>query len=428
MKKLFVVITLFLFIGMSVLPSTFAVNKEKTTITTFGSPGYIQDLIDNASDGDTIYIPSGIYYENIVINKSINLIGEDKYTTIISGDGIGCVVKVISNWVNISGFTIRYGGGERGAGICLGSYTTITGNIISDNGNGIQGGWHSSIINNIVNNNSYGICLGQYAEYNKIENNSIINGNIGLFLTGGEFGPASNNLILNNSFFNNGITIAPCCYFLNSFLNNMVNNKPFVLLEEESNKVIDTAGQIYLLDCENITIKNQEICNTTVGILLSGSNNCYIMNNTISLNNDGIFLGGSNNTIKGNTISSNEMIGIFLGGSSHNIIYHNNFLDNTDNIFDEGDNIWDDGKYGNYFSDYEERYPDAKAKLFKPWMWDTPYEIPGGDNKDNCPLIKQWPDSRTRTILRNKALLIQQYPILLWLLERFPILKNLIGY
>ena len=45
----------------------------------------IQDAIDNASDGDTIYVYSGIYYENVVINKRINLIGEDRNGTIIDG-------------------------------------------------------------------------------------------------------------------------------------------------------------------------------------------------------------------------------------------------------------------------------------------------------------------------------------------------------
>ena len=49
------------------------------------------------------------------------------------------------------------------------------------------------------------------------------------------------------------------------------------------------------------------------------------------------------------------------------------------------------GKKGNYWSDYKEKYPDAKKQPFK-GIWDTPYEIEGGDNKDTCPLLKQWPD------------------------------------
>ena len=45
----------------------------------------IQDAIDNASDGDTIFVYSGIYHENIVINKSITLLGSGQDSTIISG-------------------------------------------------------------------------------------------------------------------------------------------------------------------------------------------------------------------------------------------------------------------------------------------------------------------------------------------------------
>ena len=59
-----------LFIGAGVIPSTVGTIEKKTTILKAYSNGYIQDLIDNASDGDTIYIPSRTYYENIVIDKS----------------------------------------------------------------------------------------------------------------------------------------------------------------------------------------------------------------------------------------------------------------------------------------------------------------------------------------------------------------------
>ena len=84
-NKTLVIGIIILFIGMSINPSTGTI-IEKTSSTTPGSRGYIQDLIDNASSGDTIYIPSGIYYESIVIDKSITLVGEDKNTTIIDAE------------------------------------------------------------------------------------------------------------------------------------------------------------------------------------------------------------------------------------------------------------------------------------------------------------------------------------------------------
>ena len=44
---------------------------------------HIQEGIDNASTGNTVFVYNGIYQENALLNKSINLIGEDKNNTII---------------------------------------------------------------------------------------------------------------------------------------------------------------------------------------------------------------------------------------------------------------------------------------------------------------------------------------------------------
>jgi len=67
----------------------------------------IQDAVDNASDGDTIFVYNGRYFEeNITIDKSINLIGENKHSTIIDGCKGNNTVKIISENVVLSGFTI----------------------------------------------------------------------------------------------------------------------------------------------------------------------------------------------------------------------------------------------------------------------------------------------------------------------------------
>ena len=67
---------------------------------------FIQDGIDHAIAGDTIYVFNGTYKENVVVSASLEIIGHDKNNTLITGDGFGTVVKIIAENVTIRGFTI----------------------------------------------------------------------------------------------------------------------------------------------------------------------------------------------------------------------------------------------------------------------------------------------------------------------------------
>jgi len=356
-----------LFIGAGIIPSTVGLKKEKTQIQTIGSRGYIQDLIDNASEGDTVFIPSGIYYENIDIGKSINLVGEDKNITIINGE-----VWIESDWVNISGFTIR--NGEYGI-LPFGNYITIKNNIIYNTETGIYLDGIITILNNYISNSSLGIelydschCIIQgnkinayihsidllyNAHWNIIENNYFYNCN-GVKLSGRHNRYPRYNKINNNSFFNTGLVINSG-YLENTFLDNTVNGKSLVFLINESDKILNVdAGQIFLIKCSNITVQNQNLCNTTIAIDLVGSNGCIVVNNNIysntetgkdmggenhiisnnyiSNNNWGIECFGNNNSIKNNIISNCER-GLFFHHSQNNTIECNNISNNNIGLF-----------------------------------------------------------------------------------------------
>jgi len=131
------------------------------------------------------------------------------------------------------------------------------------------------------------------------------------------------------------------------------------------------------------------------GVNIRFSDNNIISNNIIANNSwcgiDAIY--SNNNVITENEIEDNHC-GIYLGtGSTNNLIYHNNFnnlLTDVQAYAKETGNTWDDGypSGGNYWSDYEERYPDAK-ELDGSGIWDTPYEI-DENNQDNYPLMELW--------------------------------------
>ena len=66
----------------------------------------IQSAIDDANNRDTVVVYNGTYHENIIINKSLSLLGEEKATTIIDGNGSRNVITIISEYVYIEGFKI----------------------------------------------------------------------------------------------------------------------------------------------------------------------------------------------------------------------------------------------------------------------------------------------------------------------------------
>lgn len=96
---------------------------------------FIQDGIDNAIAGDSVFVFNGTYTENVVVSISLEIIGEDRDNTFITGDGFGTVVKIIAENVTINTFTItRCGSNPNNAGIMIHTRNNIiTNNTIEKN-------------------------------------------------------------------------------------------------------------------------------------------------------------------------------------------------------------------------------------------------------------------------------------------------------
>jgi parallel beta-helix repeat protein len=140
----------------------------------------IQDAINNASTGYTIYVydDSSPYYETLIINKSIILMGENTETTIIDGSGSGHVISLIENNITVTGFTIKYCGGTwtRAGIFVISSDNTITKNQIIDCRNGIfiEYKSYNTISNNTIIHNGYHGIRIEYSSHNQIINNTLI--------------------------------------------------------------------------------------------------------------------------------------------------------------------------------------------------------------------------------------------------------------
>ena len=138
-------------------PSTFYVGGSGA-----GNYTTIQDAIDAASDGDTIYVYPGTYKENVVADKGVNIIGVN---ATIDGGKTGDTVLITANHTSISGFLIE-NSSSTGAGIV------------------IEAG-HIEIHECTIENNFYGIYTDCHNCHINISHNNFINNSHNAWDSGG---------------------------------------------------------------------------------------------------------------------------------------------------------------------------------------------------------------------------------------------------
>jgi parallel beta-helix repeat protein len=177
----------------------------------------IQDAINAASPGDTIFIHESTYYEHIGVHKSLTLQGENRAKTIIHGSDTGDVVFIVSPFVTISNLTIT--NGDNGIITNTSDNTISENSIINHEDNAIYLLYSSdtTITNNDIYNNSRGLNFDTSSN-NLISNNNITDNNYGMFLYSG----SNNNLISTNSISNNEYGIILSSSSSNSISNNEI--------------------------------------------------------------------------------------------------------------------------------------------------------------------------------------------------------------
>jgi parallel beta-helix repeat protein len=271
------------FDGILDQPSASAAATRYVGGTGLGNYSTIQDAINASNAGDTIRVYAGVYYENLIVNKTLSLIGNGSANTTINGGGTGDVVLITANWVNITGFNIT-NSGDQGTP------------PVSDAGIEVNGVNNVTICDNILYDNNYGIYF-KLAEKNNISNNICGSNRLcGILLSWTQTTYIFNNICI----FNRIIGI-----YLYFSQNNLVQNNTF-----NSN------------GCGNPSIES--------GIGIFDSNSNTILNNTCKFNADGIRLFRSNsNIIINNSCSNSTYSGIYLADDSNYNRIENNYCNNN---------------------------------------------------------------------------------------------------
>jgi parallel beta-helix repeat protein len=364
---------------------------------------------------ENVYTFTDNIYDEIVVERDNIVVDGAGYALEGRGSGTGIDLSERTN-VTIRNVEIRdffYG-----VYLYFSLNNSLSENIIANNNYGIRlrnspnnkvygnniknsfyGVWLTGSSNNNINensiteNNSDGVWLSGSSDHNNISGNNIKNNGHGIRLD-----DYSNNMFRNNDVSDNEYNFGVYGSLLPEFIqdiddSNTVNSKPvYYWVNKRDMTVPLDAGWVALIKCTRITAINLDLANNGQGVLLAYTTNSTITKNNITDNIHGIYLSGSsNNTFNRNDITENAGNGIYLYYSPNNTFSHNIFINNTNQVYNVGVsiNFWDNGVEGNFWSDYEDRYPNA-TELDGSGIWSTPYVI-DRNNQDNYPVVPEFP-------------------------------------
>lgn len=272
----------------------------------------IQEAINAANEGDTIFVRNGTYYEHVLINKSLTLTGESMDGTILNATDVEPLVIIQADNVQIMQFTMQ-GWSFQDVIINASANVIVTRNKFAFNGLGVD--FENS--------------------HNCTTNDNIFEGsgldNIGIMVA------QSYECVIKNNTISGAISDGVRSWFSRD-----------VLITE--NNISHNDYGIFLHTSENNTISGNHISNNSnVGIVLEATS--------------------VNNTIFANTLDSN-FLGVY-SSSSYNVFFHNNFVNNTSQVSASPANVWDRNAEGNYWSDYDGTDSDGDGIGDTPYVIDS---------------------------------------------------------
>jgi parallel beta-helix repeat protein len=454
MGRKLVLVMAFLIISMGILTLAFSIKPAEAeprmwTVDDDGSADFhrIGEAINAAELGDIIFVKNGTYYESIVVNKTLTLMGENSVATIVDANQTEFAISIICSNVIVKGFTLfntNQVNSSQGFGIIAYNVTncSIYGNILCYNYYGIKLTFcvNSTLINNNVINNKIGILSESSSNCTVKENimhnnlyrgilikhsndcivydNYVTTSNYGIRLEYsnnctiekniaektvyyGIQAYSSKRLKINkntvNQSYNIGISIQ---YSMNCTVtkNVLKNNGNWYGLEIYSsnnsraadNILNDNYHGMQLRESNNCEICGNQINGSSNGIYVDLSVNNNVSYNIIMNNFYGLLLLSSNRCIVNvNTVKSNRYWGVWMYNSNESIFFHNNFINNVAQTYIANSvNMWNDSIEGNYWSNYlgmDQNFDGISDEAY----------IINENNKDNHPLLGAFSNFKT---------------------------------
>ena len=332
-----------------------AVRADARTWTVGGAGAdfpLIAPAIAAAAAGDVIRVRGGVYREDLILDKPLALIGEGRPT--LFGTGLGSVVTITAPGCELSGFTIEGSGlgetNEMDAAVQVRS----NGNRVVDNhmrrvfyGVVVADAMRNEIADNQIQGlralpfgrRGDGIYLYRAPE-NFVARNHISGERDGIYFQYASRGRAVDNIVTDSRYglhdmFSDDAVIARNT-FSDSVVGANIMNSRRIRIEHNTiarNRGVPGIG-LTLKDCDDSTIKGNEIAGNARGLLLDGS---------------------SMNRFSDNTFRANDTAATLFSSAEQNAFSGNQFVDNWSDLVlsgrDSGTRWAVDGR-GNYWSRY----------------------------------------------------------------------------
>ncbi|MEK6776631.1 MAG: right-handed parallel beta-helix repeat-containing protein [bacterium] len=252
--------------------------------------GSIQAAIDAASSGALLYIPSGTYTEDLVMNKTITLIGADPDSTFLKGG----ITIIGVDGVTLTGFTIQ---------------TQNTDPAVKISGDA------SSATGAVLVNMTLKDCV----------NGILVSDSAG---SGGASGAAT-KVTLDQVRFN---VTQPGVLGYGIQVEGLQDASDQVAIKNSTISLTGGTGAVAILQSKNVTVTGNTVSNAqAAGILITDGTDVTVDNNAIQSNfGYGVQVGGSSTavTLDRNTISGNGASGINLTGTASVTITDNAITSN----------------------------------------------------------------------------------------------------
>jgi len=377
---------------------------------TWADYGTLTEALENASPGETIEVYAGTYDETVVVDLSVDIIGNGSADTIVDGNGGGTVFNVSGEDVTISGLNVT--SGNFGIHLQWANNSVVSNCIITDNYRiGIYINW-STMVNVTgcnVSHNGDGVFI-RNTTWTDVHDSSICKNmrGGGTWNDGIRFDSVVENVTLwGNDIYGNGYGVdLDDPYDNEHYWDIMIANNTIVGSEYNNifvdhlnrstfaGNLIDRAGSYGLSISASQWLeidRNRIHRNTNYGIQSTDSNNITATNNSIFFNyGSGInIIRDDNWTIIYNEFLDNDDYAIRINSPKVSHVHHNNFAENNaggvQGYNADHPSMWDDGSEGNFWDDWggtgtyemdgnanaEDRYP-----LMTPVNTDAPEVVP----------------------------------------------------